>query len=160
MSRTKFTEETLKVKVNGREHAFLVRSATPLCDDPALAICLANDLNSTMNMHPYCLLSDIFLAAGHRSVAIDMPCHGAWTTQYGDGIVGIAAGLKAGVDLYAELGQVARAVTDLLIEKKLARAGHIVTGGTSRGGLGALHILAADERVAGVAMFAPVTHMP
>src|SRR5688572_11178429 len=105
MSRAKFSEENLKVKVNGREHPFVLRSATPLCDDPALVISMANDIGSTMNMHPYSLLSDMFLSAGHRSVAIDMPCHGGWTTQYGDGIVGIAAALKAGVDLYAELGR-------------------------------------------------------
>src|SRR5436190_13102323 len=152
-------EERLKVKVSGVEHAFAVRTPAKLCADPALVINLANDLDSTFNQHPYCILSDVFLAAGHRAAAVDMPCHGGWVTKYGDGIIGIAAALAAGVDLYAELGRVGRAVIDACVERKLARPGHVVAGGTSRGGLGALHILAADERVIGVAMQAPCTHL-
>jgi hypothetical protein len=68
--------------------------------------------------------------------------------------------MSAGEDLLIEFGNVAKAVIDACIERKLARPGHIVTSGTSRGGLGALHILASDDRVSGVAMLAPVTHLP
>jgi pyruvate dehydrogenase E2 component (dihydrolipoamide acetyltransferase) len=77
------------------------------------------------------------LAAGHRTIAVDLPGHGASTKQVGT----------------ADVGELAGAVLELLDAEDVGRA-HFV--GHSLGGLLAAHLaLEQPERVASLALLAP-----
>ena len=90
-------------------------------------------------------------------MSFDLPAHGERVDRFGEGITGWRNAFVAGVDPFAQLVEEGRAVLDECVRRGWARPGRIAVGGTSRGGYMALRLLAADDRIAAGAGFAPVT---
>ena len=155
-----FTAETISFQVRGETRPALVHTPRLLCQHPALLITLTGSRQEALEHRDYRMVADIFLAAGHRAASFDLPNHGERVDRYGEGLAGMAAAAAAGVDVFADLQATGRALLDRCIELGLARAGGIVLNGVSRGGLAALHVMAADTRVLACAIHAPVTHLP
>ena len=137
-----------------------VRTPACLCQHPALLITLTSTRTAALDHRDMRMVPDIFLAAGHRVTSFDLPNHGERMNRYGKGLTGMAAAAADGVDVFADLQETGRALISRCIELGLARAGGIVLNGVSRGGLSALHVMAADDRVLACAIHAPVTYLP
>lgn len=164
MHRVNYVEEELPLSSPGKSKKFLLRTpadgSPPLSQDPALLINLSMDRRHALDMHPYCITSDLFLSAGHRVASFDLPSHGENADELGDGLVGIAATIAAGVDAFEIVRASARHVVSHAIDNGLVRAaGRVFISGTSRGGLSALHAMVAEPRIAAGALYAPVTDL-
>ncbi|MBL9199645.1 MAG: prolyl oligopeptidase family serine peptidase [Opitutaceae bacterium] len=94
---------------------------------------------------------------GHRAVSFDLPAHGARIDARGAGITGLRNLILAGVDPFQSVIIDGRAVIDECLRRGWAAPGRIAVCGVSRGGYFAARLAAADERVAAVALLAPVT---
>ncbi|MHB0936383.1 MAG: alpha/beta hydrolase family protein [Armatimonadota bacterium] len=154
------TDEELTLTVNGRERKALVRAPERVTPGGVLCLELALDRAFTLDNLPYNIISDIFLAAGHRVASVDMPQHGELADEYGEGLVGIASAVRAGIDIFADFAAAARELVDACIALKWAKAGRVVVTGTSRGGHASLVVMAGDARVLACAAIAPVTYLP
>ena len=109
---------------------------------------------------PYRIVPDAFLATGHRVASFDLPCHGELAAEGIEGLTGMAAAVARGVDVFDEIRQTGAGLVDLCLERGLAPGEAVALNGTSRGGLAALHVMAADRRVLACAVHAPVTYLP
>jgi esterase FrsA len=89
--------------------------------------------------------------------SFDLPCHGERIDEFGEGIVGFRNAFVSGVDPFAAFVADGRAVITECIQRGWAQPHRIAAAGTSRGGYMALRLMAADERIAACAGFAPVT---
>jgi hypothetical protein len=153
--------EQVEIPIRGARppRSFVVRTPQFLTTDPALLINLGSDIANTLDAEIHRIASDMFLAAGHRAASFDLPCHGEWKTPHGHSLSGMAAAIAAGEDLFSQIAEVGKGVVTACIDRQLARPGHVVICGISRGGIAAMHVFAADERIAAAALFAPVTHL-
>ncbi len=153
-------DDVLELTVLGQPRAAVVRTPAEPVAGGVLLINLAMDSDINLNRHPYRLVPQIFLAAGHRVATFDMPCHGADRRGDLEGLTGMAAACAAGEDVFARLRATATALIDACVARGWARPGRVVAAGTSRGGHAALHLLAGDARVLAAAALAPVTELP
>ncbi|MFA6240179.1 MAG: prolyl oligopeptidase family serine peptidase [Candidatus Hydrogenedentales bacterium] len=128
-----------------------------LAADPALLLTFCSDRFTSSSVKPYCLPAEGFLAHGHRVVSFDLPMHGERVGAHGAEIAGLRNAFVAGEDPFAMFVEDGKAVISECIQRGWARPGRIAVSGTSRGGYMALRLLAADERIAAGAGFAPVT---
>jgi pimeloyl-ACP methyl ester carboxylesterase len=131
--------------------------ANSLAPQPMLLLYFSADRAASLPDGRYGAPGRIFLEAGHRVASIDLPAHGDRVDGLGGGIAGLAARVAAGRDPFDEFVADGRAVIDECLRRGLAEAGRVVVAGVSRGGYFALRLAAADERIAAVAAFAPVT---
>lgn len=154
------TEESIAFQIGQEPRRVLVRNPGLRCQHPALLITLTSTTADALDHKDFRMVPDIFLAAGHRVASFDLPNHGERTNRYGEGLRGMAAAAADGVDVFADIEETGRAVIDACIERGWARAGGVVLSGVSRGGLAALHLMAADERVLACAVHCPVTYLP
>ena len=146
------------VEVSGQPLTCLVAEPKELSDCPAMLLNFAADRTTTLKSEPYSITPRMFLAAGHRALSFDLPCHGDREVPgQPRGIAGFCAEWRRRVDVFAGFVDEGRAVIDTLIERKLAEPGRIFVSGASRGGYCALRLMAADERIGAAAAFSPVT---
>lgn len=155
-----YTDEELVFAVNGLQWPALVRTPERVTPGGVLCINQVMARGFTLNTYPYTIVSDIFLAAGHRVASLEMPNHGQLIDHYGESLTGMAAATAAGVDVFANLRLAGRLLIDECVQRCWASPGRIVTTGTSRGGHAALHLMAGDARVLAAAPVAPMTYLP
>lgn len=153
-------EEEVTFTAGGIARKALIRTPNRLCKRSALLINLATDRRDSLDGEWFTIVPTIFLAAGHRVAAIDLPYHGEYAEPGGEGLPGIARAIARGEDVFADFRAVGRAFADLCIVRGLVAPGRILVSGTSRGGLCALHLMADDPRIAAAAAHVPVTHLP
>ena len=151
-------DDEIVLTVGGGERKVTLRIPDRLCERPALLIHLAIDRANSLDGEDYRWVPDIFLAAGHRVAAFDLPYHGERADETGDGLVGIAAAMASGLDVFADIRETGRALIDHAVRDGLVQSG-VVLNGISRGGLSALHVTAGDSRVLACAAHAPVTRL-
>jgi pimeloyl-ACP methyl ester carboxylesterase len=137
-----------------------LRTPRQLSQHPALLINLGGSAQAALNEQPYCIAADIFLAAGHHVVSFDLPCHGRRGSEYGGGLSGMAKAIAAGVDVFGNIQDTGRVLISRCIDEGRIGPHAVLVHGTSRGGLAAFHVAAADRRVLAVAAQVPVTHIP
>ena len=155
-----YYEEDLTFEVNGRQLKALLRTPERLTSKPALLINLGGGRKNAFETDSMRTVPDIFLAAGHRVISFDLPGHGNNSDTFGGGLGSWANKAKAGVDVFKEIRDTGKALIDFCIERKLAKEDMIVISGVSRGGLAALHIMAADARVLAVSVQSSMTYNP
>jgi dienelactone hydrolase len=126
----------------------------------ALLVNIYTDARSALTQPQAAAAPQAFLGAGHAVATMDLPNHGALVDDFGQGLVGMAGALAAGVDVFASLRARGRAAVDACLARGVGRPGRVYTAGASRGGLAALHLLAGDQRVAAAALTCPVTYLP
>lgn len=154
-------DEELVVRIaGGRARKVLVRTPSRVTPGGVLCLNLAMDRTFTLDTAPYNIVTNLFLAAGHRVASLDMPQHGELVDGFGEGLAGMAAAVAAGVDIFADLAAAARALVDEGIRRGWVTPGRVVACGTSRGGHAALCLLAEDDRLLAAAVHAPVTCLP
>jgi hypothetical protein len=124
---------------------------------PALLLTFSSTRQASFHESPYDLPAKVFAAAGHYVASFDLPNHGEQINQYGQGIVGMCAALRAGADPFAQFVAHGQAVLDDCLRQGIGSSGHSFACGVSRAGYCALRLAAADPRIAGVAGLAPVT---
>ncbi|MGH2558674.1 MAG: alpha/beta hydrolase family protein [Thermomicrobiales bacterium] len=147
------------IDVAGIPTPVLLRTPTTLAERPALLIHLTLAMGAGLDELPHGLVPRAFLAAGYRVASFDLPHHGRLVDQHGTGLVGMAAAMAAGSDVVARAIATGRGLTDAYLARANGEGGAIVLCGISRGGFFALHLLAADPRIAAAASFAPVTNL-
>ena len=146
------------VDVGGQPLTCLLAEACQLSDRPALLLNFSKHRASALQDAPYDITPRMFVAAGHRAVSFDLPCHGDAAVPGGpQGIAGFCTEWMNGRDVFARFVDQGRAVLDALIRRGLATPGRIFASGTSRGAYCALRLMAADKRIEATAVFAPVT---
>jgi dienelactone hydrolase len=155
-----FADEEIIFCVGGEPRKALVRSPERLCRVPTVLVCLASDRRTSVDGADYRRVADIFLAAGHRVASFDLPKHGERADKRLKGLDGMAAAIEAGEDVFADVRETGKALLDALSAQGLMPAGFALLNGVSRGGLSALHVMAADPRVLACALHAPVTDLP
>jgi len=155
-----FSDQAIMVEGPRGLHKVTVRTPARLARRPALLLNFAGDWRSALEGDYFRIASDVFLAAGHRVATFDMPGHGEWVDAFGEGIVGMAKAMQAGVDVFGQFRDVGKRFLDRAIAGSLVTRHAIVLDGTSRGGLAALHLMAGDERVLAAAIHAPMTWFP
>jgi hypothetical protein len=124
---------------------------------PALLLTFSSTRQASFHESPYDLPAKVFAAAGHYVASFDLPNHGEQINQYGQGIVGMCAALRAGADPFAQFVAQGQAVLNDCLRQGIGSSGYIFACGVSRAGYCALRLAAADLRIAGVAGLAPVT---
>lgn len=143
--------------------AFRFRALVRLPDRPAgggrFLLNLATDRRTSLGQAPYRIAADRLLQAGYAVASFDLPYHGETAVGDVQPLVAMASAMARGEDVFAVVVAMGRALVDQAIARGLALPGRIVASGTSRGGLAALHVMAADPRVSGAAVFAPVTRL-
>lgn len=123
-----------------------------------LVINLAAGRHETMTEEPFNWPARLFSAEGFRAVTVDLPHHGDRVAPWKEaGLSGMAEAWAAGVDSFSHFVRDGRALIDTLIQRHWADPARVYLHGTSRGGYYAARLAAADSRVAGLAMVAPVT---
>lgn len=123
-----------------------------------LVINLAAGRHETMIEEPFNWPARLFTAAGYRAVTVDLPHHGDRVAPWKQaGLSGMAEAWAAGVDSFSHFVRDGRVLIDTLIQRQWADPARVYLHGTSRGGYYAARLAAADSRVAGLAMVAPVT---
>jgi dienelactone hydrolase len=147
------------IDVAGVRTPVLLRAPAFLAERPALLIHLTLAMGEGLDDPPHAIVPRAFLAEGHRVATFDLPNHGRLVDDDGAGLDGIAAAMAAGKDVVASAVATGRALVDAYQERFHHERGRIVLSGISRGGHFALHLLAADPRIAAVATFAPVTNL-
>lgn len=158
MSNKTLNCREFSVEVRGESLRCLLTEPERLSDRPSLLLNLASDRTSALLAQPYDIAPRMFVAAGHRAAALDLPCHGERAVSgQPEGIAGVCAEWTSGRDVFSRFVDEGRAVLDALIRRGLAEPGRMFVAGTSRGGYCALRLMAADERIRAAAAFAPVT---
>lgn len=152
-----FFDEELPIPALGGTTFLTLRHPQKPCDAPSLLLNLALDRKSTLNQQPYCLPTEMLVAAGHYAASFDLPNHGDNINEYGAKLDGMAASIAAGVDVFAMIRETAQRALTACANTGVARFNRIVVTGTSRGGLAALHVMAEIPQIAAAAVFAPVT---
>lgn len=155
-----YTEQELSFTVGGNRHIALLRIPARLARRPALLVKLAGTRRTSLDGDFFRIIPDIFLAAGHRVASFDLPNHGDLVDAHGEGLVGMAAAIAAGDDVFAAVREIGVGFIDLVVREGLAGEHDVLISGTSRGGLAALHVMSADARVHACAVHAPLTHIP
>jgi alpha-beta hydrolase superfamily lysophospholipase len=155
-----YEAEEFEVTVGGR--TIIAKILSPpkekLAADPALLLDFGSTADAMLFSPPYCRPAQYFVAQGHRAVSFDLPAHGSRVDpRYGEGIGGWRNAFVAGDDVFTQFTDEVSAVIDECIKRGWARPGRIAIAGTSRGGYMALRALAADDRIAAGAGFAPCT---
>lgn len=154
-----YSARDLTLQIAGRELAVRVLSPKPesLSDNPLLLLSFAADKETSLDCEPYNLTAKQFLESGHRVLSFDLPSHGSFIDENGEGIQGFRNAFIWGKNSFELFLKDALTVIDHCIVEGLAQSGRIVVSGTSRAGYLALRLLAADARVAAAAVYAPVT---
>ncbi len=147
------------IDVAGVATPVLLFAPSTLAKRPALLIDLTLAMGTELSEPQHSIVPRAFLAEGHRVATFDLPNHGRFIDDHGAGLDGIAAAMAVGKDVVARAVVTGRALIDAYQERFRDEHGRIVVSGISRGGLFALHLLAADPRVAAAATFAPVTNL-
>jgi dienelactone hydrolase len=155
-----FAERECSVRAGDKAWPIVVRTPAKLAARPALLVNLAWDRRTSLDGDYYRIVPDVFLAAGHRVAAFDMPNHGERADRHGSGLVGMAAAIADGNDVFRDVRAAGRALVDWAVREGLCRTTDVLVCGTSRGGLAALHVMAGDERIAACAAICPVTYLP
>jgi dienelactone hydrolase len=155
-----FVDDEWTIEVAGARFPAVVRTPAALADRPALLIHLTLHARHGLDHLPFALVPRAFLAAGHRVASFDLPNHGQRVDAFGEGLVGMAAAMAQGHDVVADAVATGRAFVDAYETRLGQGGGAILASGSSRGGFFALHLLAADRRIAAAAAFAPVTDLP
>lgn len=155
-----FHDEKTVLTVGGSTWSFMLRTPERPADRPALLIYFARSADETLNLMPFATVPGIFAAAGHYVASFDLPQHAERIDEYGEGMVGMANAVAAGQDIFAGIAAMGRAVVDECVTRHAGEPGQIVTAGTSRGAIGAFHLLAHDPRIIAGAGFAPITDLP
>ena len=150
----------LTLDVAGAAVKATLRTPVRLSPHPALLINLGGAAQAALNDQPYRIAADIFLAAGHCVASFDLPCHGSRERDYGGGLSGMATAIAAGVDVFGNIQDTGRALINRCIDDGRINPHAVLVHGTSRGGLAAFHVAAADRRVLAVAAQVPMTHIP
>lgn len=160
MSPIAHNEQPLSLpRPDGKPCRALLRSPKQCAEHPMMLLNLAKDCRGTLDDHPYRLASDIFLAAGHHVGSFDLPNHGENADHHGEGLVGMAAAIADGVDVFEQVRSNSQALINIALQQGLILPGRTFAGGTSRGGLSAMHAAACADIVAAAAI-SPVTHLP
>lgn len=76
MSNTTFNCREFSVQVRGESLKCLLAEPYRLFRRPALLLNFALDRTTTLQTAPYDITPRMFVAAGHRAVSFDLPCHG------------------------------------------------------------------------------------
>ena len=160
MSKVPVHTERFCFTTNGQPRTALLRTPPEPARRPSLLIDLCGTKESALDESPYNIVPGIFLAAGHCVASFDLPRHGERADAFGEGLMGMAAAIAAGIDVFADVAATGRALIDHCVARGLSLQGAVVMNGTSRGGLSAMHVMAADPRVAACAVHAPVTDLP
>ena len=121
---------------------------------------LAGSIEGTLGKAYFRQCGNELAERGYLLVSIDLPCHGAQTTE-GEpaGLSGWGHRVGNNDDIVAESNLRLSQVLDHLIESGEADPQRIAACGTSRGGFLAIHFAAHDRRVKAAAGFAPVTDL-
>lgn len=97
---------------------------------------------------------------GWLYVTLDPPCHGRDAKEAEPAALsGWAHRVKNGQDLMLPFVTRCREVLDWLVAEHYTDPARVAAGGTSRGGLCALHFTAAEPRVKAVVCISPVTNL-
>ena len=155
-----YRDEEALVSASGHVRPFVLRTPEALAARPGLLIYFSLSTRHALDELPYATVPRLFGAAGHYVASFDLPQHGRWTNAYGEGLTGMANAVAAGHDVFADVAAMGRAVVDACLARQVGAAGGIAVAGASRGALCALHLLAADPRIAAGAGFAPVIDLP
>jgi hypothetical protein len=148
----------LDLQLDGRTYPGIIREPLQPAEKPALIVFLTLVGDRGFEEEPFCLIPRAMLAAGHRIASFDLPNHGRLADEYGEGLTGMAAAVADGKDVFALTARIGRALADELIARYPGE-GPLLVGGTSRGGLAALQVMAGDSRFAGGVAMAPVTNI-
>jgi dienelactone hydrolase len=156
-----FDEQEISVPVPGGEKRLLMRLPRTSARRPGLLLSLALDRRSTIEDLPFCTASDVLLENGYAVATLDLPCHGDEPDRvtFGGGIEGFAAAMRRGINPFTAFAATTKAVLSECVARGFNHNGPIVMAGTSRGGLCALHVAAADRSVVGLALYSPVTRL-
>jgi len=154
-----YTDQELCIRLPDVTAHCLLRVPQRLSRRPCLLLYLAMDRQTNLNVQPYRIAADEFLAAGHCAASFDLPNHGELVNKYGESLVGIAAAMADGMDVFGLVGRLASAAIDACLAAAPGPPRRVFVAGTSRGGLSALHAAAADPRIRAAAAFAPVTDL-
>lgn len=132
--------------------------AEALAKDPALLLTFVLDRRGTHEHPMYGIPTRLFVAAGHRALSFDPPCHAQRAAPGAEpGINAFREAFLAGDDPFERFIADARAAIDACLARGLTRPGRIVACGVSRSGYCVLRLAAADPRVVAVSALAPVT---
>jgi len=159
MNAPPFVQDEIDLTVQGARRKALLRTPRKLSQRSALLINLAVDRHATLDGEWFDIVPNVFLAAGHRVASLDMPFHGELAEPGGEGLVGMARAIARGENPFAGLTAAGTALINHCLKNGLADERLIVASGTSRGGLGALHLMAAEPRLLAVAIHAPLTDL-
>jgi len=107
-----FNDEEVALTVGGEERKVTLRTPGRLCERPALLIHLAIDRGNSLNGGDYRWVPDIFLAAGHRVATFDLPYHGERADETWEGLVGMAAAMVDGSDVFADIRETGRGLIE------------------------------------------------
>ncbi|MAE61119.1 MAG: hypothetical protein CMJ49_07160 [Planctomycetaceae bacterium] len=158
MNRTPSTNSELSIDVGRETLGCSLSEPAQRLERPALILNFAGARSMSLAEGPYDIGSRLFVAAGHRVASFDLPFHGDRVEPgHPDSIRGFSAAWVNGRDVFSKFVDDGRKVIDALIGRGVADPGRIFVSGTSRGGYFALRLMAADDRIAGAAAFAPVT---
>jgi len=153
------TDRALTFEVRGKRHTALLRTPPRPAERPALLIIPGGTRQDALEHEDHRRVPDIFTAAGHYVASFDLPNHGDQVDEFGEDLAGMARAMEAGHNVFAEAGEVGRALIDEARREGLGEHG-VVLFGTSRGGLAVLHIMSGDTRVLACAVNAPLMYIP
>ncbi len=160
MSET-FAKESIKLDVCDIAWPAMVMAPHEVCDEPWLIVNLANDCFSALRHTTFGGLIRPMLRAGHYAASFTLPYHRELTDKsMGHELQAFFAAMKQGIDVFGQIRQAGQALIDHVTETMmLVEPKHVVIAGTSRGGISALHVMSADERVQAAALVCPVTDL-
>jgi predicted esterase len=149
------------ITINGKKHRVLVAVPRRSLREAAIVLCLSGDRRpSFADKDGFSIVPETLLGCGHAVVSFDLPNHGDQVDAHGEGLAGMAAAAPAGRDVFTDIQETGKAVIDWALAQDWARSRVVLAHGISRGGLAALHVMAADPRVVACAIHAPVTYLP
>lgn len=148
------------IKVSNKNRTYLLKSPTHPTLRPCLLIILAMGKDKTLTKKGLRRIPDCFSAAGHYVASFDLPNHGDLINHYGQSLSGMANAISEGVDVFEEIRDTATLMINDIMKKCNHNIHAIVTSGTSRGGLAALHTMSSDRRINAAAICCPVTYLP
>ena len=155
------TLELTDIAVENGPSSIICSLASPpsqeLCERPALVLVFGADRKSVLNEEKCYQIAQTFVSAGHRALSYDLPNHGQFEDSHGGGLIGMAAAFAAGDDPFQRFVGMGHRVIDHCLQQGLAEEGRLFVFGRSRGGFCALRLMAADRRVNGAMVIAPVT---